>query len=236
MLKQILDKHGLTEKEINIYLCLLELGDQPASIIARKLNLPRSGCYLHLAKLCRQGLIRQIIKNKLTYYAINNTLYLLEQIQEERLQEIKQIETLKLNLQVKPQAHQDFSHNSCAHYYSGQIAISNLIKELLISQPTTAKIILSTNLFTTIKSADLIAASGQSCFILTTQKITNFEQKDYLRKLPAFFDLGVDLIINKQAVALICLPENFAILIESPLIAACQSKVFDLLWKFSRSF
>ncbi len=236
MLQKILHRQGLTSKEISIYSYLLEFGEQPASIIARKTALPRSGCYLILAKLCRHGLIIQIIKNHLTYYAVNNPVYLLEQIQKEHTQEIQQIENLKSNLSIKTPSIKPFHQNSCAHYYSGQTAISNLIEQLLATASFTTKIILSTQHFTKFIAADLLTPAGQGQFILSSQSISRFNSENLTRKLPASFNLGVDLIINEQEVALICLPENFALLIESPLIAACQSKIFDFLWKFSRTF
>lgn len=237
MLKQILHNQGLTTKEIAIYTCLLEFGEQPASIIARKVGLPRSGCYIILAKLCSRGLIVQIIKNRLTYYAASSPSNLLEQIQQNHSREIKQIETLKLDLKIHKQQQPGFGNNSRAHYFSGQPAIEKLIEQILFnSRQSSSRISFSTNLLTQTKSADLLPVAAENHRILTSQKLPHLNRKNIVKKIPAYFDLGLDIIINHQELACICLPENFAIHIESPLIARSMIKVFDFIWKFSRDF
>ena len=237
MLKQILHNQGLTSKEIGIYTCLLEFGEQPASIIARKVGLPRSGCYIILAKLCSRGLLVQIIKNRLTYYAASSPSNLLERIQQNHSREIKQIETLKLNLKINQKNQPGFGNNSRAHYFSGQSAIEKLIEQILFnSRESSSRVVLSANLFTPIKSADLLPVSAQNHRILTSQKLPHLNTKNIVKKLPTSFDLGLDVIINHRELACICLPENFAIHIESPLIASCMGKVFDFVWKISRQF
>ncbi len=54
----------LTSKETIVYLALLELGPQPASIVAKKVHLPRSTTAFHLEALSRKGFTEKSIKGK----------------------------------------------------------------------------------------------------------------------------------------------------------------------------
>jgi hypothetical protein len=53
------------------------------------------------------------------------------------------------------------------------------------------------------------------------------------KTLPMLIDLGINLIITDQQIAIISLEENFALLIESPHISSGQSKIFDFYWRVS---
>lgn len=240
MLKGILQNQGLTSKEIAIYNCLLEFGNQPASVIATKVGLPRTGCYLFLSKLCRRGFITQIIKNHITFYAVSNPEILLEKIKQQRAQEIRHIESLKNDLKTNRESL--IPTNSKAHYYSGYAAIENLIAELFMHPPSGThppsrpRILLSTNGLNITQSIDFIPEVYLELQLLSTKKHYNLPSHYQHRKLPKFFDLGIDIIINNNQLAAICISENFAILIESPLISISQTKVFDFIWRFSRKF
>jgi HTH-type transcriptional regulator, sugar sensing transcriptional regulator len=54
----------LNNKEASIYLALLELGIQPASIIAKQVHLPRSTTAFHLESLAKKGFAEKSIKGK----------------------------------------------------------------------------------------------------------------------------------------------------------------------------
>ncbi len=237
MLKQILQNQGLTSKEIAIYTCLLELGEQPASIVARRVNLPRSGCYNVLSRLCSRGLLIQIVKNRLTHYAASSPSMLLEQISQNHSREIRQIETIKLDLKFQQRRQPGFVQNSRAHYCSGTQSIEKLITQIVHnSSPDDCRIALSANPFTQRKSADLLPDTIVSRRILSSHKLPVHHGQNLVRRLPAYFDLGLDIIVNHQEMACVCLPENFAIHIESPLIAGSMIKVFDFIWKLGREF
>jgi len=57
MIKNVLQNIGLNEKEIEVYLMNLELGSQPASVIARRIKIPRNTTRFILDKLVKKGLI-----------------------------------------------------------------------------------------------------------------------------------------------------------------------------------
>ena len=60
---------GLTEKEAAIYLTLLELGPQAASVIARKVKLPRSSTFFQLDHLIEKGFAKKEIRSSVQYFS-----------------------------------------------------------------------------------------------------------------------------------------------------------------------
>jgi predicted transcriptional regulator len=56
-----------------------------------------------------------------------------------------------------------------------------------------------------------------------------------VKKIAAAFDLGIELAIAGDRLAIFSSAENFGLLIESPLIANALARVFDLGWRVARS-
>lgn len=69
---KILEKIGLNQSEVNLYLVNLRLGPASAIQLARKINLTRQMVYTLLDKLMESGLIKKVqIENKQYFQAIN---------------------------------------------------------------------------------------------------------------------------------------------------------------------
>lgn len=68
MLTTILNKIGLNRKEAQVYLSLLELGSQPASVIGKKSGINRSTTYLVLESLIKQGYVNQHVRADVKYF------------------------------------------------------------------------------------------------------------------------------------------------------------------------
>ncbi|MBU2523682.1 hypothetical protein KKG71_00615 [Patescibacteria group bacterium] len=69
MLKSILTEViGLSDLEVKIYMTLLNLGPQPASIIAAKADCPRTSTYPVLERLVQKGIVTYFLKRKVKYF------------------------------------------------------------------------------------------------------------------------------------------------------------------------
>lgn len=64
-----LDKIGLNNKQANVYLALLELGEAKITDIAKQANLKRPTVYLIIAELELQGLVSVVVKGKKKIYS-----------------------------------------------------------------------------------------------------------------------------------------------------------------------
>ena len=59
---------GLLESEVKVYVALLALGPQPASVIAKKSGLKRGHTYNVLADLLQKGLVQEYTKGSVKYF------------------------------------------------------------------------------------------------------------------------------------------------------------------------
>lgn len=84
MLKSLLQKIGLADKDSEVYLACLELGTQPASVIAKKAGLKRPTTYLILEGLMRRGLVSEYSGSNVKYFTAVQPEYLLHYIEKQR--------------------------------------------------------------------------------------------------------------------------------------------------------
>ena len=68
-IKETLKDFGLTEKEIKLYLKLLELGSAASGELIRELGFYSKTIYELLDKLIDKGLVSFVIKSNIRYYA-----------------------------------------------------------------------------------------------------------------------------------------------------------------------
>lgn len=84
MLKQILQKIGLSDKDAEVYIACLELGTQPASVIAKKAGLKRPTTYLILEALLKRGLVSEYTGSNVKYFTAVSPEYLLNYVEKQR--------------------------------------------------------------------------------------------------------------------------------------------------------
>lgn len=68
-IERVLEQSGLSEKEVKVYLALLELGSASVQVIARKADVKRPTAYLVLDELEQRGLVSIIPQKKALYTA-----------------------------------------------------------------------------------------------------------------------------------------------------------------------
>ncbi|MBI2109408.1 MAG: hypothetical protein HYT93_04545 [Parcubacteria group bacterium] len=69
MLKDILTKIGLEDKEVKIYEAALESGPETVQKIARHAGITRTSAYIHINSLMQQGLMSKSTRDKHTYFS-----------------------------------------------------------------------------------------------------------------------------------------------------------------------
>jgi len=83
-----LQAFGLSEPEATIYLALLEIGPQPASVIAKKAGLKRGHTYNLLTVLLGKGVLQEFVKDRVKYFTCSSPLVLVSLL-ERRGEEIE---------------------------------------------------------------------------------------------------------------------------------------------------
>lgn len=81
--------YGLNEKEVKIYLTLLELSEALPSVIARKADLKRPTTYVILEQLQKKGLVSRFKKQRNLYFRATNPNQFFEE-QEAKLKMFKE--------------------------------------------------------------------------------------------------------------------------------------------------
>jgi sugar-specific transcriptional regulator TrmB len=69
-LTPLLEQFGFSEKEAEVYLTCLELGQAPVSSIARTLHQQRENTYYILKNLVTKGIAQSFVKNRSTFYSV----------------------------------------------------------------------------------------------------------------------------------------------------------------------
>lgn len=91
-IKNILKDFGLTEPEIKVYLASLELGSQPASVIAKKAGLKRGHTYNMLESLIQKGIVQEFTRDKMRFFSGRSPTTLLSVVEhrEDQLEKLRQ--------------------------------------------------------------------------------------------------------------------------------------------------
>lgn len=133
-LPTVLQHMGFPGKEADVYITALQLGMQPASIIAEKLNLNRVTTYATLKKLVERGLAHTTTRNNMQYFSVETPAKLL-QYGARKEEEWRQLQDkLKVALEDLPPV-QDFSMAPVrAVSYQGLEGCKTLFLEALTAQ------------------------------------------------------------------------------------------------------
>jgi sugar-specific transcriptional regulator TrmB len=133
MLWQVLNNIGLTEKESKVYLALLSLGAQAASVVAKKAGLNRTTTYLTLEELKNKGLVNTSNKGKLLLFQANDPSCLEKFIDTQKQNIIKKEFLLQNNLPYIRRLVQSEIEKPKSETYEGLNSIKNMLNSLLKS-------------------------------------------------------------------------------------------------------
>lgn len=92
MIENVLQNIGLNEKEIEVYLTNLNLGSQPASVIARRVKMPRNTARFILDKLVEKGLIDVTKKANTQLYSPEEPKNLINLLESQRVEENQKVD------------------------------------------------------------------------------------------------------------------------------------------------
>lgn len=252
MLKATLCQIGFTNNEAKIYLALINLGPQPANIIAKKAGLLRTTVYPLLDNLQKKSLISSFIKNGIKFFAVNDIKNILEYLDRKKrlidhqkdfvLDILPRMEQLRAGILSPPKVHyfegpdgaQTVMNDSLKS--GGQIlSIASLQRWLdsdlkdFIGEYMTA-IIFGKKTPIKVLSKDTEEAR---CFFdsYATEASKHLLEIRYVRDIGDLFDNIVNIYDNKVAIVS---PEKgfeFGVMIDSEEFANTQRSIFELAWK-----
>jgi len=241
--RQALKAFGLEEKEIAIYLAVLEFGAATVLQIARRVDLPRATIYPVIDALCRHGFLHiQKQKNRIHYIAEHPATFIKRT--DENRRELEQVLPVLEGLHAA--SHDDVG----VTMYEGtdgfrqfwQKLFRSGIKEycLLTSgvglreyvrEDYLVKHVIAERLRLGIKSRQLLPDTT-----FTRKKIVAFDHKELResRFLPRDVALpATTLIFGEQVAFITSRKENAVVLVASGDIAVTLKTAFELLWSAS---
>lgn len=241
MNKTLLDL-GLNEKEIAVYLAILELGQANVLEIARKATIPRATVYGFLDTLLRERLISSITKGKRRYYLAEDPAKIkaiLERKQQKIAKFLPQLQQLYLRSTSRP----------VIRAYDGSRGIIQILADVLLNIPTggTYDVIISPrDEFAVLgddfdryvtrrieKKIDIRVITERSDFTKGWDKVQN--QKEMLRQvrfLPRGQHFSVSYHIYGHKVSMFSLQGPITgVIIENKEIADMERLQFEYMWR-----
>ncbi|HLD43419.1 MAG TPA: helix-turn-helix domain-containing protein [Candidatus Nanoarchaeia archaeon] len=129
MKEKALRKFGLSDREIRVYIVLLELGEALASKIAQKTDTPRTLVYDILEKLLDKGVVSYVIKSNKKYFSALEPSSLIEVLRNKEWEKEKLVqEALPELLSLK---HKDLDKKTKVEIYEGKEGVKTLFNDVL---------------------------------------------------------------------------------------------------------
>src|SRR3989338_4179429 len=129
MKEEALRKFGLTDREIRIYLALLELGEALASKISERTNIPRTLVYDILENLLNKGVVSYVIKSNKKYFSAldpNSLIEVSKNKEEEKEKLIKEALPELINLK-----HKELGKKAKVEVYEGKEGVKTVFNDVL---------------------------------------------------------------------------------------------------------
>ena len=123
-MEHIFRELGFSEREIKVYLALLEIGDTTVGPVAAKTRLQHSKVYQTLEKLIDKGLVTFVIKSKTKYFQAQPPRRILSIIKEKERNFLEILPSLE-------QRQQQSQHPQAAKVYEGYKAIKAMFDGIL---------------------------------------------------------------------------------------------------------
>jgi len=244
--KNLLAELGYKPNEIKVYLALTELGESPASKVAKKIDLPRTTAISILDKLAADNLLSTHKYRGKTFYWIESPK-VLKQILENKIKIADELDGI---LAALYHTEADFP---AAQIYDSKSAIKKFIEKTLINLPK--KTVLCTidtpgagnyeKIFSYDFGKTLInlkndkSVCTKTLIPFNTAKLITEEkikaQNILLRELPKDIKFSASLWLLPDEVVLFSGKYPFVVSVKHKIIKNSLQSIFDFLWTLSSS-
>lgn len=255
MLKNILQKIGLSDKDAEVYLACLELGTQPASVIAKKAGLKRPTTYLILEGLLKRGLVSEYTGSNVKYFTAVSPEYLLNYVEKQRRELTSHQRELEQFLPQFQSLTNPYTLNPRVRFYEGMEGVERVMNDTLASKEP---LLCYSNIeawFSRPDTKEYILWYGKQrvsekkiplrAIDVDTPMARKYLEEDYpdvnqngnlthVRWLPKevpFFGNEINIYENKMAIVSLTKNELLGVIIDSDAIAKTQKSIFEIAWR-----
>lgn len=245
-IKKNLSELGFNNNEIMVYVALTQLGEAPASKIAKKADLPRTTAISILNKLAADGYLTLHHFRGTAYYWIESPRAIVGKF-ETKIKIAEDLNTLLANL------YRSESHFPGAQIFDTKTSIRNFIENTISNLPLRSIIytidtpaegnyakIFSDNVGDTILSKKQTRAIFTKTLVpfgcLKTIEPRKANQKNIeIRELPADINFKASLWLINNLLVLFSGNPPFVVAIKHPLIVTSLKGVYDHFWNMHNS-
>jgi len=247
MLSQSLRKIGLSEKEIKVYLNALQLGSQPASVIAHRVELNRSTVYDVFASLIKKGLASKTEVAGTTYFQVLDPKNLVNYLEREKVEYVKQKEkdkqAIEALLPVLKSLENPLSTKPKVQYFEGERGMREAYEDTLTAKeeilayanPQTMHEGLP-NFFPEYYARrseagiHIKAISPNNALSVERHKHDQQELREMVLVPAQEYSFAPEMNIYDDKIIIASWTEKIAILIQSQEIADLHKKIYKLAW------
>jgi HTH-type transcriptional regulator, sugar sensing transcriptional regulator len=140
MIEPILQSIGLNEKEVRVFLATLERGEQPASVIAKYVQMPRNTARFILDRLVEKGLVKRALRANTQHYAAEEPKNLVNILEKRRVDETATIDqkilALKEVMAELESRYRPTSTKPKVTFYEGDEGLIKVYEDTLSSSET----------------------------------------------------------------------------------------------------
>lgn len=115
----VLVNAGLSEREANVYMAALRLGQASLSSLARASAIKKTTLYPHIESLLQRGFLRKTVLRKRFYYAAENPKKILTTFDKSRAEFERDLPKLLAT-------YKSAAHEPAVRVYTGKEELSNL--------------------------------------------------------------------------------------------------------------
>lgn len=252
MLKTILQKIGLSDKDAEVYLSCLELGTQPASVIAKKACLKRPTTYLILEGLLKKGLVSEYTGSNVKYFTAVSPEYLLSYVDKQRRELSTHQKELEGFLPQLQSLSNPYTLSPKVRFYEGIEGVERVMNDTLTSKEPLRAYSIIDAWFDRPDTRDYLLWYGKQrvekqlpvrAILPDTPISRKYLESDYpsvenhkishwrwIPKSLATFSNEINIYDNKMSIVSLSKNEVLGIIIESDSIATTQKSIFEVSW------
>ncbi len=249
MIIKSLQKLGFSEKEASLYIQLVHLGSQPASVLSRVASINRTSTYDILESLSQKGLIRSVQRKGRTYFEALTPKELHNYLEREKNEYIRKIEkqqkTIDEILPVLISLENPESTKPKVSFYEGEKGMREAYEDTLSSK---GDILAYANVEemhkglpdffpdyykrrAVEKNIHIKAILPDNEASIERSKKDKDENRESVLISKDKYDFSPELNIYNDKVLIASWREKMAIIIQSKEIAEFHKKMFKLCWK-----
>lgn len=231
---------GLEDKEIKIYLALLELGEATVLNISRKSKVNRASIYYILEKMKKKGLVTHVEKSGKEAFAPTDPTLLLNQ-QKSKIQNLKSIVPDLKHIHTKS------DKKPTVKFFEGIEGIKTVYQDTLTAKTEILDYANSKQIrehwpkydqdYIKLRSKKKIPLRCIAPFDKYGQQVKSEDKKHFRQTRlinPKDLNLNDEIKIYDNKIAMISFGKNpFAVIIESETLANTQRAIFEMAWSFA---